>query len=72
MNQLLLALSAKIGLIKALKANNVQSILWLLIVFYTLVNTGAITDKKQLSGFLWTVCVPQVHIETMEIYYLFV
>lgn len=46
MNQLLLALSAKIGLIKALKANNVQSILWLLTVFYTLVNTGTITDKN--------------------------
>ena len=48
MNQLLLALNAKIGLIKALKANNVQSILWLLTVFYTLVNTGTITDKNNL------------------------
>lgn len=64
MNQLLLALNAKIGLIKALKANNVQSILWLLTVFYTLVNTGTITDKKQPSGFLWTVCVAQAHIES--------
>ena len=46
MNQLLLALSAKLGLINALQANNVQSILWLFTVFYTLVNTGTITDKN--------------------------